>query len=173
MAMWPDTTPKSPEDPAGQPPLGAPPGATSQAAPPSRGPTREYRATWTFTLAAAFLLFAYIVILMQVGGSAGGVFLSGVLGIAINVVAAYGLSDSRAWARYAMTPILWIYVGAGLLVFLVALSRNSINIPIGAILAAWSLAAKPSAALGPVPASSMEGTLLVVATIVAALIQFL
>jgi hypothetical protein len=197
MAMSPESTQKGPEDAAGgqspgadpasdsmapgsappesPPPDSPPPGSPPLAPAPWVPPTREYRAQWTFTIAAAFLTFAYVLILLQAGaivGNTGGVFLAGALGIAVNAAGAYGLSKGRAWARFAMTPILWIYVGAGILLFVVALARSTVNIPIGAILAAWSLLAKPSPALGPVPTSSSEGMLLILGAVIAALIQF-
>ena len=172
MAMWPDSK-APPAGEAAEParPPGAPPSPPATTAGP---PTREFRAWWTFAIAAAFLSFAYVLILMQTGGAVGasGAFLAGALGIAVNVFAALGLGRSRDWARYAMTPILWIYVGAGVLVFVVALSRSSVNIPIVGILAAWALSARHSQALGPVPVASTEGTLLVLGAVVAALIQF-
>jgi hypothetical protein len=157
-------TAEPPSEP-GQPP---PPTST-----PGR-PTREYRAQWTFILATAFLLFAYVLTLSRAAGSVGGgLFLAGVLGIGVNATAAWGLANRRDWARHAMTPILWIYVGAGVLVFVVVLAQGGVNIPIGAILAAWALSARPSEALGPVPSTSTEGTLLILGAVAAALLQFL
>jgi hypothetical protein len=182
MAMGPDEAPTGTQNSEGEPAPETPAeGSTAAApAPPARAPwvppTREYRAQWTFLIAAAFLGFAYLLILTQVGsiaGNANGVFIAGALGIAVNAVAAYGLSNRRPWARAAMTPILWIYVGAGILLFFVALGQGTINIPIGAILAGWSLMAKPSPALGPIPAANTEATLLILGAVVAALIQFL
>ena len=153
MTMWPDTT-----------------AAAGRTTGP---PTREYRATTTFVVAAIFLTVAVLLFgrYMDRFASTSAIYV-GLLGIVINVIAAWGLAAGRGWARYAMTPLLWIYVGAGILVFVVALSRNSFNIPIGGIVAAWALYAKPSEALGPVPAQSVEGTLLILGAIVAAVIQF-
>jgi hypothetical protein len=149
----------------GQPPL-----STSTPGPP----TREYRAQWTFILATVFLSFAYVLILARAGGSVGGgLLLAGALGIAVNGAGAWGLANRRDWARSAMTPILWIYVGAGLLVFVLVLARGGLNIPIGAVLAAWALLARPSEALGPVPGSSTGGTVLILGAVAAALVQFL
>jgi len=149
--------------------LDQPPRPTTTPGPP----TREYRAQWTFILATVFLLFAYALVLSRAGSGAGGVLLAGGLGIAVNAIAALGLASGRDWARYAMTPILWIYIGAGLLVFVVVLGQGGVNIPLGAILAAWALLARPSEALGPVPTSSLEGTLLILGAVAAALVQFL
>jgi hypothetical protein len=149
---------------------GQPPPSTSTPG----APTREYRAQWTFIIATAFLLFAYVLILSRAGGSVGGgLLLAGALGIAVNAAAAWGLANRRDWARYAMTPILWIYVGAGVLVFVIVLARGGVNIPVGAILAGWALFARPSEALGPMPTSSTEGTLLILGALAAALVQFL
>jgi hypothetical protein len=137
-------------------------------------PTREYRGMWTFAISGVFLVLALLVVL---GGSgtltSSGAFVGALLGTAVSLIEARGLFQRRDWARYAMTPMLWIHVGAGVLVFLVALQRNSFNIPIGAILAAWALTARPSEALGPVAASSSEGTYLVIGLIVASVVQFL
>ncbi len=130
--------------------------------------TREYRAVMTFAISAGFLIVALLITPSQ-----AGMVLGAVLGIAVSLVEARGLSQRRDWARYAMTPLLWIWVGAGMLVFIAVLVRGGVNIPIGAILAAWALSAKPSEALGPMPTSSAQGTYLIVAAIVAALIQVL
>lgn len=167
-----------PEPPDASDASDAPDAPDAPSPPPSSGnsflPTREYRAQWTFILATAFLVFAYVVVLSQSGGSlGGGLVLAGALGIGVNATAAWGLSNRRDWARYAMTPLLWIYVVAGVLVFVIVAARGGINIPVGTILAAWALLAKPSEALGPLPASSTEGTLLILGGVVAALIQFL
>jgi len=171
MAMPPDSS-----DPPAE---GVPDAADAPAPPPPSAwspgpPTREYRAQWTFIIATAFLAFAYVVIMTRAGGGGGGgLFLAGALGIGVNGAAAWGLANRRDWARFAMTPLLWIYVVAGALVFVIALVSGGINIPIGAILAAWALLARPSEALGPVPASSTEGTVLILGAVVAALIQFI
>jgi len=136
--------------------------------------TREYRALVTFAVAAVFVTLVVVVVdgNMERSATPMSVLWAGLLGIANNVVAAWGLAAGRPWARYAMTPILWIYVGAGVLTVLVALSRGSVNIPIGAILAAWALYAKPSEALGPIPPSSAAGAVLVAVTFVLSLGQF-
>ena len=169
-----------PPDPTDPPAEAAPDdgGAAEPGPPPSTWspgpPTREYRAQRTFIVLAAFLVFGYVLILSRAGGSVGGgLFLAGALGIAVNAIAAWGLANGRDWARSAMTPLLWIYVGAGVLVFVLALARGGVNIPIGALLAGWALLARPSDALGPVPASSTEGTLLILGAVAAAVIQFL
>jgi hypothetical protein len=130
--------------------------------------TREYRAIITFAISAGFLIVALLIT-----PSPTGVVLGASLGIAVSLVEARGLSQRRDWARYAMAPLLWIYVGAGMVVFVVVLARGGVNIPIGAILAAWALSAKPTEALGPIPTSSVQGTYLILAAIVAALIQVL
>ena len=66
-------------------------------------PTREYRAQWTFTIAAAFLAFAYVLILTQAGsiaGGANGVFIAGALGIDnAKQVVAYDASGGAFAAR--------------------------------------------------------------------------
>jgi hypothetical protein len=130
--------------------------------------TREYRAIMTFAVSAGFLIVALLITPSQTG-----IVLGALLGIAVSLVEARGLSQRRDWARFAMAPLLWIYVGAGMLVFVVVLARGGVNIPIGGILAAWALSAKPSEALGPMPTSSAQGTYLILAAIVAALIQVL
>jgi hypothetical protein len=167
MTMWPDarpTTDSTVEAGASAPPV--PPRPVTR--------TREYRAQVTFALAAVFIT----VVVLRLGSverfaPAPSVLPAALLGIAVNVVAAWGLPAGRPWARYAMTPLLWIDVGAGVLTFLVALSGNALDIPIVGVVAAWALTARPSEALGPVPASSTEGTLLILGAIVAAVIGFL
>jgi hypothetical protein len=150
------------------------PSTTADASRTTYAPTREYRAMWTFAISSAFLVVGLVLVLGRASGvavSIGG-FVAAVVGTVVAVIEARGLSRRREWARYAMTPMLWIYVVAGLVTFLAALAGNSLNIPFGAILAAWALSAKPSEALGPVPASSPEGTYLIVGTVLPVVIQF-
>jgi uncharacterized membrane protein YeaQ/YmgE (transglycosylase-associated protein family) len=144
------------------------PRSTAAAGRSTVSPTREYRAMVTFAISAGLLAFALLITPTQTG-----TVLAALLGVAVSLVEARGLSQRRDWARYAMTPLLWIYVGAGILLFVVALARSGVNIPIGGILAAWALYAKPSEELGPMPTSSTEGTYLIIGAIVAALMQFL
>jgi len=130
--------------------------------------TREYRAIITFAISAGLLIVGLLIT-----PSPTAVVLGALLGLVVSLVEARGLSQRNDWARYAMAPLLWIYVGAGMVVFVVVLARGGVNIPIGAILAAWALSAKPSEALGPIPASSVQGTYLIIGAIVAAVIQVL
>ena len=131
---------------------------------------------WTFAISGAFLLVG--VLLLTTGGGFGfgptgsGAFYGALLATVVNLVEARGLSNGRDWARYAMTPMLWIFVGAGVLLFLVSLGQNSFNIPIGGILAVWALNARPNEALGAVPAASAEGTYLILGAIIPAVFQF-
>ena len=148
---------------------------TAAASPTTAPPTREYRAMWTFAISAALLVVGLLFFGNQagayIGGGQGAVF-AALLGLVTTLIEARGLSERRDWARYAMTPLLWIFVGAAVLIVIVALGRNSLNIPVGGILAAWALAARPSEAIGRVPTSSTEGTLLIVVSALAAVIQF-
>jgi hypothetical protein len=141
---------------------------TATARPAALQPTREYRAIVTFWATAGLVIVALLL-----GRASQGAVFGALLGLVASIVEARGISQRRDWARYAMTPMLWIYVGASVLMVLVALSHSGVNIPIGGILAAWALSARPSQSLGPVPAHSLEGTLLILASIVAAVIQFL
>jgi hypothetical protein len=143
------------------------PSSTAAATRASGAPTREYRAIVTFAVAAAYVLVALVI---AKGTQAAA--LAALIGLVASLVEARGLSQGSEWARYAMTPMLWIYVVAGLLVFLVVLLHNAINIPLGVILAAWALSARPSESLGPVPAASTAGALLLLSSILAAVIQF-
>ena len=138
-------------------------------------PTREYRATLTFAIAAAFLVLALFLggSSLTYVGSGSAILLAAVLGITVNAVAAWGLSNGRDWARYAMAPMLWIYVISGAVLFVVALLGRGLHIPVGGILAAWALYAKPSEAFGPVPASSPQGTLLFAGAFVTAVLSYL
>ena len=144
------------------------------AAAASGPPTREYRATVTFVVAAGFILFILAVFsgYMSRLPPATSVFLGSLLVLAVDATEAYGLYLRRPWARFAMTPMLWIVLVLGLLSSLVALGRSTIEIPIGSILAIWAFNARPSKALGRVPASSTAGTILIILAFVAALAQF-
>ena len=150
--------------------------APPEAVAPVRGgpPTREHRATVTFVVAAAFILVVLAVFsgYMSRLPPVASLFLGALFALAVDAIEAYGLYLQRAWARFAMTPMLWIVLVFGLLSSLVALSRSTIEIPIGSILAIWALSARPAKALGRIPASSTEGTLLLIVAFVAALAQF-
>ena len=146
------------------------------AAPRPPAPTREYRATVTFAIAATFG-----VVIFLIGAGLGPQLLAlvplaimVVIGtIAIYGIEAYGLSNRSDWARYAMTAMLWILLIQGVIQFFVELSRSSINIPIGSLLAAWALSAPPDARLGPVPASSGAGLLLIILSVVGSILPFI
>jgi hypothetical protein len=152
---------------------------TPEAAPapsPRPTPTREYRAMATFVVVTAVIILILFVVGSQAGalvGFTGGLLLGPVLAAVANGVEAYGLSQRHDWARFAMLPMLWIVLVAGLISSLLALGQGRIEIPVGSLLAAWALTARPSAALGPVPGSSTQGALLVAAAFFAALVPFL
>jgi hypothetical protein len=154
---------------------GADPGAPAAPVPTPAGPqpTREYRASVTFTILAFVLIIAIVVLGSQAGSFAFGALLGPILGLVAYGMAAYGLSQRRDWARFAMVPLLWIVLVSGLVSSLIALGQSRIDIPIGSLLAIWALSARPSVALGPVPTSSNEGTLLVVAAVIGALLPYL
>jgi uncharacterized membrane protein YagU involved in acid resistance len=126
----------------------------------------------TFTIVAAVILVAIVAVGSQVSLT-GGLLLGPVLGLAAFGIAAYGLSQRRDWARFAMLPLLWIVLVSGLLSSIVALAQSRVDIPLGSLLAIWALVARPSALLGPVPTSSNEGSALAVAAFVGALVPFL
>jgi lysylphosphatidylglycerol synthetase-like protein (DUF2156 family) len=158
-----------PNQPPPAPPEALP--ALPEALPPYRGrPTREYRAGWTFAIAAAFgamLLLLYSGILAGLPTTA---VVGAVLQVVVAAIEALGLRGRAAWARYAMTPLLALFLAVGLLQFFLALSSGGLSIPIGALLAGWALLAKPSEELGPVPASA-PGLLLVLAGIGSSLLS--
>ncbi|HTK44702.1 MAG TPA: hypothetical protein VL749_05080 [Patescibacteria group bacterium] len=164
MAMGPDI------EPAG---TAATPEVAVVAAPGP--PTREYRATVTFVVAAGFIVFILAVFsgYMSRLPPATSVVLGSLVVVAVDATEAYGLYLRRPWARFAMTPMLWIVLVLGLLSSLVALSRSTIEIPIGSILAIWAFNARPAEGLGRIPASSTEGTVLIVVAFAAALAQFI
>jgi hypothetical protein len=151
--------PAAPEPPAPSPPLPSPPARA----------TREYRAKWTFAIAAAFGIVVLALFSQSLTAFPATAVAGAVLSVVVAALEAWGLSERRDWARFAMTPLLWIFVATGLLQFVVSLATGSFNIPVGAILAAWALSARPSDALGPMPRSSTAGVLLVVASIGSAL----
>jgi hypothetical protein len=163
MAMEPDVKPDG---------IAAPPEAVAPV--PGGPPTREYRAMVTFGVAATFILVILVVFSGYMGRlpPVASLFLGALFALAVDAIEAYGLYQRRPWARFAMTPMLWIVLVFGLLSSLVALGRSTIEIPIGSILAIWALNARPAKALGRVPASSTEGTLLLIVAFVAALAQF-
>jgi hypothetical protein len=150
----------------------APPDAAGHVA--DGPPTREYRAMVTFVVAAAFIVVVLAVFSGYLSGlpPVASLFLGAVFALAVDAIEAYGLYLRRPWARFAMTPMLWIVLVFGLLSSVVALGRSTIEVPIGSILAIWALNARPAKALGRVPASSTEGTLLLIVAFVAALAQF-
>jgi len=141
---------------------------------PGGPPTREYRAMVTFVVAAAFILVVLAVFsgYMSRLPPVASLFLGALFALAVDAIEAYGLYLRRPWARFAMTPMLWIVLVFGLLSSLVALGRSTIEIPIGSILAIWALNARPAKELVRIPRSSTEGTLLLIVAFVAALAQF-
>lgn len=137
--------PSETDQPGDGPP---PPASPALPLPPpvGRGPSREYRASVTFMIGGA----AILVVLLLVSGSVlqaappirGVVALAGVLlGIVVMFGTAYGLSQGREWAAAVATPMLVLLVVAGVVETIVALTRSTINIPIGALLALWALRA--------------------------------
>jgi hypothetical protein len=172
------TVPLEPDD--SSPPAIVPPSASTPPVtmpPIAVPPTREYRGTVTFSVAAAF----GIVVLVLAGshlpsgiGTTGNVVALGlIVGIVADLIEASGLSSGRDWARYAMTPMLWIILIAGVISFVLALAQSTIQIPIGTMLAIWALRAQPAAAMGPIPNSSGAGNALVLAALVTAALSVL
>ncbi len=156
------------------------PESTDQPAPsapavasPSGPPTREYRGTWTFAIAAAFGVVVLALFSQSLSAFPATAVAGAVLSVVVAGIEAWGLSERRDWARFAMAPLLWILVATGLVQFVVTIASGGLNIPVGAILAAWALYARPSEALGPIPRSSTAGVLLVVAAIGSALFALL
>jgi hypothetical protein len=158
--------------------VGPPPGDAAQPAtdqtPPPRGPSREYRASITFTIGGAFALLA----LFLFGGAfsltpavLGVLILASVLlGMVAQFATAYGLAGGRAWAIAVMTPLLWLLVIEGAIQFIQSLLQGSLNIPIGALLAMWALRA-PIRHL-PVRAWGGRGTAVFLASIVSAVLPW-
>jgi hypothetical protein len=150
--------------PAATLPSDPPPGIPPTAIPPTAIPlTREYRATVAFSVIAAF---AFVVLVLIGSRLSSAAVLGALVAIAVNVIEAFGLRDGRPWARYAMTPMLWIMLVVGLINVVLALSRSTLLVPIDSIVAIWALRARPADALGPLPESSAEGTALVLITLV-------
>jgi hypothetical protein len=118
------------------------------------GPSREYRATVTFTLGGAVTLLALFLVGGQLSTTPavlGAITLGSVLlGMLALFAAAFGLSGGRAWAISVMTAMLWLLVIEGVIEFVLALIHSALNIPIGALLALWALRA-PIRALAVAP----------------------
>lgn len=137
-------------------------------------PTREYRAQWTFAVAAI-----WVVVILMLAGQAGarisgaGLLLGPILAAVVYGIAAAGLSSRAAWARYAMAPLLQVLLVTGLISMLLALLHASIQFPIGSILAWWALRASPSPLLGPIPLSSAVGGLLIVGAVLSGIFSLL
>ncbi|MEO5704210.1 MAG: hypothetical protein ABIR64_04355 [Candidatus Limnocylindrales bacterium] len=114
--------------------------------PPGRGPSREYRAAVAFMIGGG----AILVVALLLSGSflqttppiRGLIALVGViLGVLAMLGTAYGLSSGRRWAVAVATPMLVLLVLAGAIETIFALTRSTIHIPIGALLAIWALRA--------------------------------
>jgi hypothetical protein len=136
----------------------------------SRAPTREYRAAMGFIASSVFVL------LVLAWGAAPGVPPVGrlvhafgpALSATVLLLVAAGLAVRRAWAVAAMTPLLWLLVIGGAIAFGLALAQGTLQLPIGALLAAWALRAKPLAAPAPAGRAGFSGRGLVVLAVVAA-----
>lgn len=133
---------------------------------PGTGPSREYRASVTFMIGGAVILMVALLVsgsvLQAVPPIRGVVALAGVLlGIVVMFGTAYGLSQGRGWAAAVATPMLVLLVVAGAIETVVALTRSTINIPIGALLAVWALRApmRTVGASGGSPAWGAAGLL--------------
>lgn len=125
----------------------------------TKRPTREYRAAATFLLTGVFTLLLVLLYGQTVSSvpAIGVVKLAGpVIGGVLEVAIALGLGLRRTWAYAAMTPALWILALSGVLTFIAALARGSLDIPIGPILAIWALRAPPSAMPRPTPDALMR-----------------
>jgi hypothetical protein len=117
------------------------------------GPTREYRASAAFLIAAAFML---VILLLVVGSVSTGpparwvVPLVGpVVLMLILFATAVGLAQRATWATVAMTPLLYLLVVSGAISFVLGLLRSTLEVPLGLILAVWALRAPPSTASLP------------------------
>ena len=176
-----DDLPAPPAAPAGPSEPSEPPavdGSGAAALPPltGRAPTREYR-----TMVGMWITAVFGIVILVLGATFAGPALAYaplavfaiLASIAVNVVEAVGLNGRAPWARYAMTAMCWIALIVGLVGFVIALTRSTLNVPVGSILAGWALAAQPDASLGPVPSASTEGLLLVLASLALAILPFL
>lgn len=98
-----------------------------------------------FSIGGLFILAVLLLVGGQLSTSPpiGGVvaFAGAVLGLTAMLAAALGLAYGRPWAAAVATPMLVLLVIGGAIEFVVAFTRNSINIPIGALLALWALRA--------------------------------
>jgi hypothetical protein len=72
------------------------------------------------------------------------VVVAGLLSAGVPLVAVYGLSVGRAWARPVAVTLLWWAILTGLLEVLSALTRSSLNVPLGAIAAVLVLRMRPA-----------------------------
>ncbi len=72
------------------------------------------------------------------------VLVSGFATGGIQLVTVYGLAFGRAWARPVAVTLLWVAIGIGLAQVMIALTRNSLLIPFGAIGAVAVLRVRPA-----------------------------
>jgi hypothetical protein len=72
------------------------------------------------------------------------VVVAGLVSTGVPVVAIYGLSVGRAWARPVAVALLWLAILEGLLEILSALTRGSLYFPLGAIAAVFVLRMRPA-----------------------------
>lgn len=137
--------PSEPNQSSGGPPQ-SPIAAINLPPPPGRGPSREYRASVTFTIASGAILIGLLLVsgaVLQTAPPIRGVLaIAGVLlGLVVMFGTVYGLAHGRGWAVGVATPMLLLLLVAGVIETVVALTRSSINIPIGSLLALWALRA--------------------------------
>jgi hypothetical protein len=146
-----------------------PPGA-----PPTGRPSREYRATVAFTIGGLFALIVALLlfgnVLQVVPPIRGALVLGGaLLGTVAMLAAAYGLASGRGWAIVVATPMLLLLVLAGVIEVVEALTHNTIDIPLGALLAVWALLAPVRTPVDPTQGSrtwGVAGTLVLAAMVV-------
>jgi hypothetical protein len=140
-------------------------GETSEPVAEAPGPVADQWARFDRWSSNLFLLLAVLtlVVLLAVLGLGGAASLPGlaialtiaigVAGGALLVGTSLALDRHAGWARTAASWMLWILVVTGVLDVLVALTRNTVTIPLAAIAAAVALRRRP----GPLPALEAPG----------------
>ena len=115
----------------------------------SPGPSREGRATLTFTITGFFILVVFVLyggLAFLASPTPVTIYLLGpLIAAAVLLVAAFGLQGRRPWAESVVTPMLIVLIVSGVVTFVLTLVAGGLDFPIATILAAWALLAPPRA----------------------------
>lgn len=113
--------------------------------------SREYRASVAFLISGLYTLLVVALLsssLTQSGAPLqGALTLWGAFAQSMAMLAiAIGVASSRRWATAVTTPLLGLLVVTGVIEVFFALTRSTLEIPVGALLAIWAFRAPLRAA---------------------------